>query len=282
MPFQPRFDPVFAVIRQAATHAVPGERIDCHWLKDVQAAGRITDDILAALHRCALCIADVTGHNPNVMWETGYAMALGKPTILIATDVESLPFDLKVHRVLPYRLGSLDALAGLVVEAIRQTMARYAIKPNPVSKRAWSELSPVIGVTGTMVADAARVRRRLEVVLGPYLPLGATWYCGTYGMVNQTALAYLLEHHQRVVVVGSHPYDLWVGGRELVEKGEVQFLDASLESFPKGLAGPSPRDVLFATKADLVAVFWDGKSPGTEQTIRYYQQHGKTLLWGLI
>src|SRR5262249_33139740 len=101
-------------------------------------------------------------------------------------------------------------------------------------------------------------------------------------MVDQTALAYLLEHNQQVVVVGYHHYDLWEGGRELVEKSEVQFLDASLESLPKGLTGPSARDVLFAAKADLVALFWDGKSPGTEETLRYYQEHGKTLLLGFI
>ena len=36
------------------------------------------------------------------MWELGYAMAMGKPTILIGQSTEALPFDLKIHRVLAY------------------------------------------------------------------------------------------------------------------------------------------------------------------------------------
>jgi hypothetical protein len=46
MPFQARFDAVFETVRKTAVHPVPGEVIDCYWLKDVHAAGRITDDIL--------------------------------------------------------------------------------------------------------------------------------------------------------------------------------------------------------------------------------------------
>src|SRR2546421_1066636 len=111
MPFRGNFDPVFRVVQTTVVNAVPGQPIDCYWLKDIHAAGRITDDILSGIQKAALCVSDLTQSNPNVMWETGYAMALGKPTVLISQDVETVPFDLKVHRVLPYRLDALDALA---------------------------------------------------------------------------------------------------------------------------------------------------------------------------
>ena len=70
MPFGEAFDPVFRAVRNTVAGAVPGQPIDCYWLKDVHAAGRITDDIVAGIQKAALCVSDVTRSNPNVMWET--------------------------------------------------------------------------------------------------------------------------------------------------------------------------------------------------------------------
>src|SRR5437763_6851866 len=128
MPFQASFDPVFRTVQTTVANAIPEQPIDCYWLKDVHAAGRITDDILNGIQKAALCVADLTESNPNVMWETGYAMALGKPTVLISQDVETLPFDLKVHRVLPYQLDMLPDLGRILSKAVSQTLARYDVK----------------------------------------------------------------------------------------------------------------------------------------------------------
>jgi len=40
-------------------------------------------------------IADMTGRNPNVFYEVGYAHALGKTTILLTNNSDDIPFDLK-------------------------------------------------------------------------------------------------------------------------------------------------------------------------------------------
>src|ERR1700730_12701180 len=104
MPFRSDFDSVFACVRAAASGALGSGTIECYWLKDVYAAGRITEDILQGLKDATLCVADLTENKPNVMWETGYAMALGKPTILIGQSVETIPFDLKNHRILEYQI----------------------------------------------------------------------------------------------------------------------------------------------------------------------------------
>ncbi len=175
MPFGDEFDPVFQTVRTAASNAMPDEEIDCHWLKDVVAAGRITDDILGALHSATLCVADVTGSNPNVMWETGYAMALDKPTILIGQRAEELPFDLKVHRVLPYSRRTLERLGKSLAEAIRQTLARYEVGSCVESARPGPSGGPVIVVTGTWFSERPRTARRIESLLRPYLACGATW-----------------------------------------------------------------------------------------------------------
>lgn len=50
-------------------------------------------------------MADLTGTNPNVMWELGYAMALKKPALIITQSQAAAPFDVK-------DLQSLECAAG--------------------------------------------------------------------------------------------------------------------------------------------------------------------------
>ena len=114
-----------------------------------------------------------------------------------------------------------------------------------------------------MRANPARVHRRVETLLHKYLALQPIWYCGTNGIVDETVLQYLMERQQRVVAVGYHRFDFSESVRQLVQQKNVPFLDASVETIPRGLAGPTERDILFASKADLVVLFWDGKSEGT-------------------
>jgi hypothetical protein len=133
-----------------------------------------------------------------------------------------------------------------------------------------------------MRASQARVRRRIETLLQPYLSSDVLWYCGSNGIVDESTLDYLVTNNQRIVAVGYHRYDLSEGVRQLVERQKIQFLDASIESLPRGLAGPSERDILFATKADLVILFWDGKSKGTKALICYYEENMKNLLIGFV
>jgi hypothetical protein len=282
MPYQPEFDPVFRAVSKSATDALPGQPVDCFWLKDVQSAGRITDDIVQGIEEAAFCIADVTGNNPNVMWETGYAMALGKPTMLIGRAVESLPFDLKVHRVLPYGMDALEALVTGLSEGIRQTLSRYEIGPRVISAVDHGDGTYSIAVTGSAHANERKVRRRAETLLQPYLGLDAMWYCGTSGTVDESVLAYLVENKQRAVAVGYHRYDITEPVRELVASGKVRFLDATVESVPRGLSGPTERDIFFSAKSDLVALFWDGKSRNTGRLVRYFEENAKSLLVGFV
>ncbi len=180
MPFADSFTPVLEVIKLAAVAALPQSPLAPIWLRDVHSAGKITDDILVGLNEAAFCVADVTGHNPNVMWETGYAMALGKPTILIGQDIRSLPFDLITHRVHEYSALDPGAFRRRLTEAIRQTLARYELKGT--GGPALAVVDPhhrlTITVTGSSIADEAPLRRRIEVALHPYLSPGNS---GSFG-----------------------------------------------------------------------------------------------------
>jgi hypothetical protein len=280
MPFAGAFDPVFEAVKEVATTAVPGTLVECYWLKDVHAAGRITDDILGGLSEAAFCIADVSGHNPNVMWETGYAMALGKPTILICQDIAALPFDLKSHHALEYSLERVRELGPVLAEAVRQTLSRYALKGSGAAEleAPKAAVNRTISVTGTMTADEAVACRRLQQALAPYLSSLTSWLIGSVGTVDVAAARFLIEHGQRVTAVGYHRFDCSPELRALIDQGRLGFLDASVERIPRSLAERNERDALFCSRSDLVILLWDGRSAGTKDMVAYFQDQGVATL----
>ena len=200
-------------------------------------------------------------------------------------DVETsaaLPFDLKVHRVLEYDRADVSALAPGLAEAVRQTVSRHAIATVSHSELQAGTSAPVIAVTGSTSVHQGRARRRIESLLQPYLALNALWYCGSYGDADELAIDWLMENGQSVVAVGYNQFDHSSEVRKAIDAGRIQFLDASVESIPRVLSGPSERDTFFAAKADLVVLIWDGTSGGTGLLVDYYKQNAKSLLIGFV
>ena len=126
------------------------------------------------------------------------------------------------------------------------------------------------------------MHRRVESLLRPYLALKPLWYCGTVGTVDEAVLQYLLKHQQHAVAVGYNRFDLSTTIRQLVQEAKVPFLDASVETIPRGLTGPSERDIFFASRADLIVLFWDGESRGTAQLIEFFQRNMNNVLVGFV
>lgn len=65
-----------------------------------------TGDVLAWVRKrietAAIVVADLTGANPNVYLEVGYAWGCGVPTVLIARSASDLKFDVQGQRCLVY------------------------------------------------------------------------------------------------------------------------------------------------------------------------------------
>ena len=68
----------------------------------INTANTIDQDIISQLNDSDIVIADVTGTNPNVMFEIGYRTAVNKPLIVMAQSVNDLPFDIHNIRVFTY------------------------------------------------------------------------------------------------------------------------------------------------------------------------------------
>jgi hypothetical protein len=108
MPFDVSFEDVywFAAAYAAEQAKVVARRTD----KDP-----FEGDVVAEIHRCihnsVAVIADLSEARANVMYEVGYAHALGRAVIPICrTPLDKLPFDVRNWNVLPYSAGNVYAI----------------------------------------------------------------------------------------------------------------------------------------------------------------------------
>jgi nucleoside 2-deoxyribosyltransferase len=112
MPYAQEFDDVYATIRASVEDASRENPLRCFRLDESRPAGRITQRLLQEIQSASLCITDLTGSKPNVMWEVGYAMALGKPTIIITQEKGELPFDIRDMETVQYDRSHLSKTLG--------------------------------------------------------------------------------------------------------------------------------------------------------------------------
>jgi hypothetical protein len=69
---------------------------------DIFGTGKIIDQIWSGITTAKVLIAELTSRNPNVFYELGLAHALRKPVVLVSSNEEDVPFDLKHIRVIYY------------------------------------------------------------------------------------------------------------------------------------------------------------------------------------
>ena len=63
----------------------------------------ILERIYNQISRADIVVAEMTGRNPNVFYEAGYAHGLGKPVILLTKSVDDIPFDLRHYPHIVYQ-----------------------------------------------------------------------------------------------------------------------------------------------------------------------------------
>lgn len=74
----------------------------CERIDNESFTGDILEQVKSKIENCTVVIADLTGSNPNVYLEVGYAWGRGKPTILLVKEGEDLKFDVRGYRHLKY------------------------------------------------------------------------------------------------------------------------------------------------------------------------------------
>lgn len=98
MPFEDKFLEVYEMLKLKFN-----ENYDFNNAGEEGNQQNILKDIIQPIYETDIILADLTGLNPNVLYELGIAHTFNKKTIIITQDeLSSLPFDLKQYRAMNY------------------------------------------------------------------------------------------------------------------------------------------------------------------------------------
>jgi hypothetical protein len=134
--------------------AFSGKQLKCFRLDEARPAGRITERLLQELQAATLCVADLSGCKPNAMWEVGYVMALGKPTIIVTQDKGEIPFDIHDMLRIQYDRNHLsDTLGRPLKRAVLDTISiEVASRPRSSGSQA-TEHEALVGELLEQIRD---------------------------------------------------------------------------------------------------------------------------------
>lgn len=111
---------------------------------DLYGPSQIISDIWNFTKSSKLILADLSGKNPNVLYELGLAHAISQPVIMLTESEEDIPFDLRSLRIIKYdkNLPSWGLkLKKNIVKAIKEVLEKpmdyvpaYFLKVNKQDK----------------------------------------------------------------------------------------------------------------------------------------------------
>jgi hypothetical protein len=123
MPFAPPLGDYYAKIYKPAIEKAGLRPVRAD--TEIFATGKIIDQIWSGINQAKVLVAELTSRNPNVFYELGLAHALEKPVVLISSNENDVPFDLKHIRVIYYDVTDpfwgdklLDKVAENILSAI--------------------------------------------------------------------------------------------------------------------------------------------------------------------
>lgn len=158
MPFDREFEDVYATIKSSVESATATASGRCFRLDESQPAGRITERLLREISSASFCVADLTGNKPNVMWELGYAMALGRPTVIVTQQLADLPFDIRDMQSLEYDRTRLNSTLGTPLRKIVIDTISVRTEPGKTNQEEMliGQLLGEVAELKVMVAQAVR------------------------------------------------------------------------------------------------------------------------------
>jgi hypothetical protein len=126
MPFDASFDDVYklGIKETAESLSAYCERVDEQIFEE-----RMLDRIYNQINKADFIVADLTGRNPNVFYEVGYAHALNKKVVLLTSNVADIPFDLRHHYHIVYE-GKILKLK----EELRRRLDWHFRNPNQIEQ----------------------------------------------------------------------------------------------------------------------------------------------------
>ena len=134
MPFSSVFDPVYEAIKAACKdEGLSALRVD-----EIYRPNIIMNDVFRTIIQSTVVVCDLTGRNPNVLYETGLAHARNCEVIILTQREDDIPFDLGHIRHISY-LPNGEGLAKLREDLRRFFVIEYW---KPSEKHQESQITP--------------------------------------------------------------------------------------------------------------------------------------------
>lgn len=117
----------------------------------ISASGSISNQIIEKLLESELVVANLTGLNPNVMYELAVRHAKRLPVISLAENGTKLPFDIQAERTLFYEdsMSGVEDLKPRFLKAVKSIDFNSENHDNPIYRAAKSQLMQKIATTDT-------------------------------------------------------------------------------------------------------------------------------------
>ena len=199
--------------------------LDDHGIKPIRSdqlnePGKISDQMFREILNDDLCIAVLTGRNPNVYYELAVAQSATRPVILLIQEGEELPFDIQDLRTVRYDLDpkklSEQTYAKMVSEYITSLEAMQ-----------WRVSSPI--------GDAAQILSlNYSLYLGPPTKVKSINVLSLMSRIEwDSANCYLVSGALREKValrpsIGGQTFEVEIP-RELVERVKSQPVELDLK-----------------------------------------------------
>jgi ATP-dependent Clp protease ATP-binding subunit ClpC len=122
LPHTPEFNALFETsIRPAMT----ANGIQAHKAEDIYQPGSILSQVWRSIRTAEVIVADVSGINPNVIYELGLCYGLHRCPILLVRDPSELPFNLRSLRYIKYQntIPGAENLKSELTQAIQEFLA---------------------------------------------------------------------------------------------------------------------------------------------------------------
>lgn len=124
----------------------------------ISASSSITSDIIQLIQNADLCIVDLTGTNPNVMYECGRRHETAMPSIMLMQQGQKLPFDVSDIRAITYSVES-----GRTVLSAVKTIQAYV---DNLMQAGWEPRGSGESLSTLSVA-LQRIERKLDFMSKP-------------------------------------------------------------------------------------------------------------------
>jgi hypothetical protein len=117
----------------------------------------------------SVCVADLTGKNPNVLYELGLAHGHDRPVVLLAQSLADVPFDLRDRRIVQYDTKATTWADKLRDEVARSLSETFDAERSSRTVRDPADAMPPHGAQDTAVPVSPALASRFTLAEGDEL-----------------------------------------------------------------------------------------------------------------